>query len=202
VPPAVLPAAGNIQCTVTVVNNGTVTLNSLQIAAAAAGAGVVTSACSVPTPMVPAATPYTCSVTLPVDQTHFDAREVSNTAEHTVAVTVGGTSNVAAEPLTAVTATEAALVLPVTRSFTVGAALSQSSVDVTGEISCASIPSAAVCSLLGLLVCPAVSYCHNAFQKCADVGAARSSNVCLRLLVAVSSQCPLVAVCNGLQVPR
>jgi hypothetical protein len=93
--------------------------------------------------MAPAAT-YTCSVTLPVGQTHFDAREASDTASHTVEVTVGGTSNVASEPFTTVTATQAGLVLPVSRTFTVNSVLSETSVSVTGECPSAGLPSASL----------------------------------------------------------
>jgi hypothetical protein len=163
--PAVLPAAGNIQCDVTVVNNGTVTLNSLQVLPAAAGAGVVTSACSVPTPMAPAATPYTCSVTLPVDQSHFDAKEADEAVTHTVAVTVAGTSNVASEELEPMTATQTGLALLVSRTFTVNAALSETSVSVTGEFHVQVLYLLAVCPLLGFLVCPGVAYRHNSSDE-------------------------------------
>jgi hypothetical protein len=128
-------AAGNIECDVTAVNNGTVRLNDLVIAGSGA---VVTTACSVPASMAPADT-YTCKVQLPMNQANFDATEVDGSIVQTVEVTVSGTSNVSSVTLDPVTVTETGLGLPVNRVFTVASALDTTVVDVTGELSCSAV---------------------------------------------------------------
>lgn len=128
-------AAGNIACSVTVENTGTVRLRGVQIQGPE-------NNCSVIDVLWPKQNVSTCILQLAVSQTTLDAREAdesSSSTELSIAVESVGRSNVtynstAAElVIPSPAATFTGLALPIIRNMSVTASIGKTSVNLTGR---------------------------------------------------------------------
>ena len=133
---ALSPAAGNIVCTVSVNNTGTVRVKSIVLQGPE-------NNCSTISVLAPGQASTPCIVLKSVSQAEFDAREADGgtTTELSVVVDVTGTANVTYPTTPAVgkapadTTVFTGLQLVVHRNLTATASLSRLSVNVTGACS-------------------------------------------------------------------
>lgn len=110
----------------TVVNNGTVRLNDIQIQGP-------DNSCLAPSAIWPG-DQFACNITRAVTQTtDFDAREADANVVLNIPVTVTGESNVTTAVLNNVSSTKEGLELPIYRQLEATASLSKTEVNATGK---------------------------------------------------------------------
>jgi hypothetical protein len=125
------PAAGTIDCQVSVLNTGTVGLSSFEVTSA----GNTVTGCIQSAAVEPGQNAsMSCVVHKAVQQTDFDDREATPSTSLSVTASISSAVSRTGQAVTSTPSTLSGLQLPVTRAMTVSTSLDMSEVDSTGEL--------------------------------------------------------------------